>query len=763
MLLIKYITNVFSKKLSKKFSMIILLFLLTSLYSTYLGLFNNEFSFIMIKYIQYKYAVNSFLDFYLPTLNEESFITVDVLKYSNDYESLYNQNYFDTSNSICKMPQIKFDNNVSIHYLNEDYKILKLIFESCNKNQSIKSLIVSNNELNRLYLRIDIVWKRFSIDNHTSFIECHVQKFDKIIEESEEKENLRYSEDVFFLNHSNNYSTTLSDFGYFYVSCYDKMYKNKLLFDQVLNIYPKDMSLLKSNRENYNSHQKEFKSKLDKKTRQQKFENNIFSGDEKITNNTNENKLNILLIGIDSVSANHFRRIFPLTHDFLSHHLDSNVIFDNFHSAGSNTYPNLIAMLTGIVEEDLHYSDFNISGEIDFYRNLNSTFHDNLPFLWYEFENQGYLTHFQEDMPSIAIFNYLKKGFKYWPTNIYGRPYWSKYYKIRNGPDKCHNNEPTYITWLNQIQNFVENTYKFNRNESNKQKMPFFSLNFLSEYTHNYLAVPKNFDLELKEMLQNFNSKGYLDDSVLIFFTDHGNRLKYYSYSTEIGKLEKNMPFLSIKLPKKIENSKFYRNIFNNKHKLVSFFDLYQTLRHFCYMNYKQFDLKHLLQGKNRQQFRNNSKFVRHLRGVSLFETVSLNRTCSDALIPEKLCSCFKQELLNIEQKFSQETGGETFLSASSLVLDHINNLTNKIRLQCKLFKLKRVVSFKKIYINDLVKFYTNVAVLEPGDAWFETKFKLINGNLKIENDPVRISAYGDQSKCIKDTKLVNYCYCNNS
>ena len=62
---------------------------------------------------------------------------------------------------------------------------------------------------------------------------------------------------------------------------------------------------------------------------------------------------------------------------------------------------------------------------------------------------------------------------------------------------------------------------------------------------------------------------------------DHGNRINRYSYATEMGKLERYRPFLSVTLPEKLKNSTIAKNLKYNSDKLVSFFDLYQTLRHF--------------------------------------------------------------------------------------------------------------------------------------------------------------------------------------
>jgi hypothetical protein len=47
-------------------------------------------------------------------------------------------------------------------------------------------------------------------------------------------------------------------------------------------------------------------------------------------------------------------------------------------------------------------------------------------------------------------------------------------------------------------------------------------------------------------MLVKFEKKSYLNNTMLILMGDHGNRLKYYAYATEQGKLERWMPFLEL-------------------------------------------------------------------------------------------------------------------------------------------------------------------------------------------------------------------------
>lgn len=410
----------------------------------------------------------------------------------------------------------------------------------------------------------------------------------------------------------------------------------------------------------------------------------------------------------------------------------------------------MLALLAGIIEEPMSEYDI-LNGEIEFYRRLDSTsFHDLLPFIWKRFEELGYVTMYQEDDPYIAIFNFIKDGFRYWPAGLYNRAFNLQYYATRSGPDKCHHAKPSYATWLQQIELFLDRM-----NSSINQNTPFFSFNFLTEMTHNYLAVPGDFDRLLVSLLKKLQTSGVLDNTLLIIMGDHGNRILKYSYATEMGKLERYRPFLSIKLPARLAGTRHFSHLVSNKNQLVSFFDLYQTLRHFLYMN--QHGISETTPNCS-QQFKANLASIRSRRGISLLEQLPKNRTCRDALIPNHLCQCFDQVVLSNAQ-FQLETG-LSYDKAALVLLNYINGLTSDYRSLCEPFHLNRTVSVKRINMNN-IRFYTVLVVFEPGEAWFEANL-LHDGykSLRVYKTPTRMSRYDSQSHCIQNDVLKNFCFC---
>ena len=132
-------------------------------------------------------------------------------------------------------------------------------------------------------------------------------------------------------------------------------------------------------------------------------------------------------------------------------------------------------------------------------------------------------------------------------------------------------------------------------------------------------------------------------------FSDHGIRLSKYAYETELGRREKKLPFISINIPKKLLNTQYFSNAKKNKDRLISFYDVYQTIRHFLYIQKGD---------SNSTQFSINDKNIHYLRGISLFNEIPINRSCNDALIPENHFSClasFFFDFLCSEFKFAYD------------------------------------------------------------------------------------------------------------
>jgi hypothetical protein len=526
-----------------------------------------------------------------------------------------------SKNHYCIKPLMNFKDETSIYYLNKDRDLLEPIFKECGDNtnfaESLTYIKLKNNSstayITRLIINKTYLTHELSLPKHG--LACYSQRFDKKMNVSEENQEVYHFETEKFEEKNFTYEQSIQQPGFYYVFCEKNLFRNQIkIYENVISVLDENLKSFSEKRLNFKKIVENFKISLNISNHHLLSHN-----DDKFKQCSNkdansEERFNVLILGIDSVSYNHFKRIFPLTFSFLNNELDDNIIFEQLNSVGGNTYPNILATLCGVIEENL--TGLNYSSEINFYRDIDSTFHDHFPFIWNDYENLGYVTMYQEDDPSIAIFNYYKNGFRYPPTTYYGRPFWTKYYKIRNGPEKCHYKKPTYQLWIEQIELFLK---QMNRSK----KVPYFSFNFLSEMTHGQLAIPKNLDFQLRNFLKQMNSNGHLDNTMLLLLSDHGNRLNYFSYGTEAGKLEKFLPFISIKLPRKMIHTKLFSNLKGNKNKLISFFDIYQTLKHFYYIN--KYGLETFEKSNPcREIFQKNDIKERYQRGISLFVSFTI-------------------------------------------------------------------------------------------------------------------------------------------
>lgn len=108
-----------------------------------------------------------------------------------------------------------------------------------------------------------------------------------------------------------------------------------------------------------------------------------------------KSRLNVTLVGIDSVSKLNFVRHFTRTRAFLREKISPYEMKD-YTKVGDNTFLNLVALLTGQFVE--HYWNETIR---------NSFYFDSLDFIWKNYAKRGYRTFYAEDSPLTGTFNFL--------------------------------------------------------------------------------------------------------------------------------------------------------------------------------------------------------------------------------------------------------------------------------------------------------------------------------------------------------------------
>jgi hypothetical protein len=226
---------------------------------------------------------------------------------------------------------------------------------------------------------------------------------------------------------------------------------------------------------------------------------------------------------------------------------------------------------------------------------------------------------------------------------------------------------------------------------------------------------------------------------------------------SEYGVLEKNMPLLSLRMPKSFIKSNYFTNLNKNKNRLVSFYDLHQTLRHFLFLQ----DMNHTTQ-LNNLKFNVNDKKTPHLRGISLFEKIPVNRSCSEALIPDNFCNCITTTL--VDEKDFKKRYKITFDYIFDFILERINEMT-------ELNHRNICIPYHKGVIHSVFKFnitknsrYKFTLIVQPGDAWFQASIQITKEPDLVIRDYgrlIRMSIYREQAHCVDNAFIKPYCYCD--
>ncbi|XP_022914094.2 uncharacterized protein [Onthophagus taurus] len=439
-------------------------------------------------------------------------------------------------------------------------------------------------------------------------------------------------------------------------------------------------------------------------------------------------QLNVLMIGLDSISRLNLLRQMPKTVEILNK-LEA-ISFLGYNKVGDNTFPNLIPVLTGLSETELGKSCWK-----------EKRYFDDCGFIWNDFKKLNFTTVFAEDATWMGLFTYQRQGFLKQPTDHYWGSFNLKATKMignnhRMNVDQCVGDKEDYVRLLKYTEDFVRRMKEDNQN--------YFGLFWQSSLSHDFLNKPKLGDENYSNLLQNLYKNGFLNETVLIFFSDHGIRWGDIR-STFQGSLEERLPFLYIYLPKWYKNKfpKENSNLLQNAYRLTTPFDLYETL-------------KDLL-----DPFNLHGSYFSH-RSQSLFTEIPNSRTCEEAEISSHFCTCQRSKEVDINDEKIQkivnfavvEINDKLSNYSECVVLDLIEVLNARV-----LLNNNESLSKKGAFSDFTVTFKTN-----PGEGIFETTIRNKVSHDKdvyeIVGSISRLNLYGTQSFCIEDFHLKLYCFC---
>lgn len=252
----------------------------------------------------------------------------------------------------------------------------------------------------------------------------------------------------------------------------------------------------------------------------------IIAGDD-VNTEQQTPKLNVLIYGFDSLSRNAFIRKLPKSYKYLTNQLSGDVL-QGYNIVGDGTPQALIPLLTGFNELELPETRKRMKDS----QYVDEAF----PFVWKEYEREGYVTAFNEDIPNVGTFSYRLNGFKNIPTTHYMRTYYlaidpeiQNYKRLCVGKQPRHQVMMNYTTQVRFVSHifclrvYTKTIYSFQFMEAYHNK-PHFVFSFHGELSHDSINLVGVADADIASWMKHLKTSGTLSNTILIMMSDHGNR-----------------------------------------------------------------------------------------------------------------------------------------------------------------------------------------------------------------------------------------------
>ncbi|RZC36497.1 uncharacterized protein BDFB_001632, partial [Asbolus verrucosus] len=368
-----------------------------------------------------------------------------------------------------------------------------------------------------------------------------------------------------------------------------------------------------------------------------------------------EGPYSVLLVGIDTMSQLNLMRTLPKTHKFLER--NSWINLRGYNKIDDNTFPNLMAILSGMNLSQIHTKcnpEKNVLNDCDI--------------IWKKFREFEYVTAYAEDESKLSTFNFLMKGFNDTPTDFYFRPYLiaaeTLTVVMQYLASYCTGPETSGERILNLIRDFSE-TFVDNRK---------FGLFWMNTFSHNNINTASGMDDVLENFLSYMMTSGVLNDTIMVFFSDHGFRFGKIRY-TYSGWLEERLPFNYIWIPQSFQDKypESYSNLRHNANKLTTPYDLYMTLQDILFRSDNTYKVQPSLACPKCR---------------SLFQSVNDDRSCDDAAISQHLCTCMGHFYIDPNSRIVKK--------ATYFVLDKLRSTINSFvegPAKCASYNLKHIIS----------------------------------------------------------------------
>lgn len=332
-----------------------------------------------------------------------------------------------------------------------------------------------------------------------------------------------------------------------------------------------------------------------------------------LQNKTALKRFNVLLLGIRSLSrVNAYRKIVKFT-NYLRYNLVA-AEFSKFNAINidGDFIKNIIPMYTGLNAAN---SLAMCSGEK----------RKNCSWIWDRFAEEGYKIILGEDCPSTGVFT--NEIFKDISPDYSLLPFMDLYEKstgnIPNGDCYiCTSSRKAFKVVLDYYSTIAQAM-----RDKNEKHFAMLWINSLTKTDDPYrgLNALEIAGQELKGYFNSLNWKGLIEDTMVIVFSDRGYISRKLYFVKQLRQ-EAKQPLLFILPPKLMRKQKpaMVNKLFNNRNKLITAFDIHQTLEAVMQLNTDT--LVHPPKGNSTE-------------GLSLLNTVP-HRLCENVGIKRTSCAC---------------------------------------------------------------------------------------------------------------------------
>ncbi|XP_072936593.1 uncharacterized protein [Epargyreus clarus] len=433
---------------------------------------------------------------------------------------------------------------------------------------------------------------------------------------------------------------------------------------------------------------------------------------------------NVLLFGMESISRMNFMRMMPRTSLFLKE--KGSIQLLGYNKVGDNSYPNLFALL------------FSKS----FKHAKNSCIVDNVingsecVFLWNKFKEAGYDTALGSDSAAglLAAYEYNLPNI---PTDFYLQPFLFETRNVFNNTHYCYHKCLRNKYFYKLLLNWSAELLKRSRNK-------LFGIFWEESISHEIFNLPQNMDDDYYDFLKQLENSKYLDNSIIILFSDHGMRWGEIA-QTEQGRLESRLPLFELLFPLKFQKQfqLAFKNIKQNRYRLTSPFDLHETLLDLVQNNLDD----NKINTRSKQMSQDSSK-------ISLFLPISEDRTCKTIGISDHWCTCNENERIDMNE--------EQRIIAANYIIRHINRLLRK-QPKCHQLRISKILN-ATVTIgqnNNILKAFI-VLRTSPGGGIFESTLNRRGKEWYVSGKVTRLNLYRYTSQCIQDKNdnIKMYCTC---